>query len=73
MLITSYKKLLNIMKSLSLLQLCKKYQKFVFFLILQYADWVLDNIDKNKNIKYRLYRHHATTDGLSFIKVDRNQ
>jgi len=47
----------------------KHYEIVVFTAAMQeYADWVLDNIDKNKNIKYRLYRHHASPDGLSFVK-----
>lgn len=33
-----------------------------------YADWVLDQLDSEKNIKYRLYRQHATRTGPVFIK-----
>ena len=34
----------------------------------QYADWVLDQIDPNKRISYRLYRQHASPQGTTFIK-----
>ena len=35
----------------------------------QYADWAIDNIDKNKNISHRLYRHHASFEGNGYAKV----
>lgn len=25
-----------------------------------YADWILDNVDRNGKISYRLYRQHST-------------
>ena len=34
----------------------------------QYADWAIDNIDKNKNVSYRLYRHHASFEGNGYAK-----
>ena len=34
----------------------------------QYADWVLNQIDKPKRIKYRLYRQHALPHGPVFVK-----
>ena len=37
-------------------------------LTLQYADWVLDQIDKDKCITYRLYRQHALPYGPVFVK-----
>ena len=49
------------------------YEVVIFTAAMQdYADWVLDNIDKNKYISYRLYRQHAsptaTNTSLVFIK-----
>jgi CTD small phosphatase-like protein 2 len=33
-----------------------------------YADWVLDQIDKEKHISYRMYRQHALPYGPIFVK-----
>ncbi len=33
-----------------------------------YADWVLDQLDTDHYIKYRLYRQHASHSGPVFIK-----
>ena len=33
-----------------------------------YANWVIDNLDKNRQISYRLFRQHATRNGNTFIK-----
>ena len=33
-----------------------------------YANWVLDNLDKQKNVSYRLFRQHAVRNGNVFIK-----
>ena len=33
-----------------------------------YADWVLDQLDTDHHIKYRLYRQHASHSGPVFIK-----
>ena len=41
---------------------------FVFIMYVQYADWVLDQIDKDKCITYRLYRQHALPYGPVFVK-----
>ena len=41
---------------------------FVFIIYVQYADWVLDQIDKDKCITYRLYRQHALPYGPVFVK-----
>ena len=38
------------------------------FKMWQYADWVLDQIDKEKRITYRLYRQHALPYGPVFVK-----
>ncbi len=35
---------------------------------IQYADWVLDQIDKEKHISYRMYRQHALPYGPIFVK-----
>lgn len=42
--------------------------KFFLIIIVQYADWVLNQIDKPKRIKYRLYRQHALPHGPVFVK-----
>jgi len=45
------------------------YEIVIFTAAMQdYADWVLDSIDKNKYISYRLYRQHASPTGMVFIK-----
>lgn len=45
------------------------YEVVIFTAAMQdYADWVLDNIDKNKYISYRMYRQHASPTGMVFIK-----
>ena len=45
------------------------YEVLVFTAALQdYADWVLDQIDPDKNIKHRLYRQHALPHGSNYIK-----
>jgi CTD small phosphatase-like protein 2 len=33
-----------------------------------YADWVLDQIDKERRISYRMYRQHASPTGMVFVK-----
>jgi len=54
----------NFLKTLS-----EFYEIVVFTAALQdYADWVLDQIDPNKYIKYRLYRQHACTYGTTIVK-----
>jgi len=45
------------------------YEVVIFTAAMQdYADWVLDQIDKEKRISYRLYRQHASPTGMVFIK-----
>ncbi len=45
------------------------YEVVIFTAAMQdYADWVLNTIDKQKHISYRLYRQHATPTGMVFIK-----
>jgi len=45
------------------------YEIVVFTAAMQeYADWVLDNIDKDRCITHRLYRQHASPDGYNFVK-----
>lgn len=45
------------------------YEVVIFTAAMQdYADWVLDQIDKEKRISYRLYRQHASPTGMVFVK-----
>jgi len=45
------------------------YEVVIFTAAMQdYADWVLDQIDKNKYITSRLYRQHAMPHGNVFVK-----
>jgi TFIIF-interacting CTD phosphatase-like protein len=45
------------------------YEVVIFTAAMQdYADWVLDTIDKPKYISYRLYRQHASPTGMVFVK-----
>ena len=45
------------------------YEVVIFTAAMQdYADWVLDSIDKPKYITYRLYRQHASPTGMVFVK-----
>eukprot|EP00347_Sterkiella_histriomuscorum_P022565 403338002 len=45
------------------------YEVVIFTAAMQdYADWVLDQIDKEKHITYRLYRQHAFPYGHIFVK-----
>ena len=45
------------------------YEVVVFTAAMQdYADWVLNEIDKKKHISHRLYRQHATPYGMFFVK-----
>ena len=46
------------------------YEVVIFTAAMQdYADWVIDQIDPDRFIKYRLYRQHALSCGQVFIKV----
>jgi len=50
-------------------EVAKYYEVVVFTAAMQeYADWVLDNIDKDHLITHRLYRQHASPDGYNFVK-----
>lgn len=45
------------------------YEVVIFTAAMQdYADWVIDSIDKPKHISYRMYRQHATPTNMVFIK-----
>jgi TFIIF-interacting CTD phosphatase-like protein len=51
-------------------EMSKYYEIVIFTAALQeYADFILDKIDKGKVISNRLYRHHAVPNGPGFIKV----
>ncbi|EAR96854.2 NLI interacting factor-like phosphatase (macronuclear) [Tetrahymena thermophila SB210] len=47
-----------------------KYYEIVIFTaaVKEYADWILDIIDKDKNISYKLYRQHTVFDGQYNLK-----
>ncbi len=50
-------------------ELSVHYEIIVFTAALQdYADWVLDQIDSHRYIKYRLYRQHAVPLGNGYAK-----
>ena len=50
-------------------EMSEMYEVVIFTAAMQdYADWVLDSIDKNKCISYRLYRQHASPNNMVFIK-----
>jgi len=45
------------------------YEVVIFTAAMQdYADWVLNEIDKKKRITHRLYRQHALPKGARFLK-----
>ena len=45
------------------------YELVIFTAALQeYADWILDQLDTKKKIKFRLYRQHALLCGTNHIK-----
>ena len=45
------------------------YEIVIFTAAMQdYADWVLDQLDSNGYISYRLYRQHALPQGPIFVK-----
>ncbi|OMJ92281.1 hypothetical protein SteCoe_4938 [Stentor coeruleus] len=47
----------------------KNFEIVIFTAAIQdYADWILDDLDKNKLITYRLYRHHTVPAGNYFLK-----
>lgn len=47
-----------------------KYYEIVVFTagMKDYADWVLDQFDSHRHIKYRLYRHHVRQNGVYLVK-----
>jgi len=50
-------------------EMAELYEIVIFTAAMQdYADWVLNQIDKAKRIKYRLYRQHASPHGRVFVK-----
>ena len=50
-------------------EMSELYELVIFTAAMQdYADWVLNDIDKKKYISHRLYRQHATQHGLVFVK-----
>jgi len=52
-----------------LTEMAEIYEIVIFTAAMQdYADWVLNQIDKEKRIKYRLYRQHALPHGPVFVK-----
>ena len=52
-----------------LTEMAEIYEVVIFTAAMQdYADWVLNQIDKPKRIKYRLYRQHALPHGPVFVK-----
>jgi CTD small phosphatase-like protein 2 len=54
---------------LFLKEMSELYEVVIFTAAMQdYADWVLDSIDKNKYISHRMYRQHASPNGQVFIK-----
>ena len=51
-------------------EMYEHYELVIFTAAMQdYADWVIDQIDPDRFIKYRLYRQHALSCGQVFIKV----
>ena len=49
----------------------KEYYEIVVFTAAtkDYADWILDIIDRKNCISHRLYRDHAVANGTHFLKV----
>ncbi|CAG9329479.1 unnamed protein product [Blepharisma stoltei] len=56
--------------TLEFLRRVSVYYEIIIFTasISEYADWILDEIDKEKHINARLYRQHAVPAGLHFVK-----
>jgi TFIIF-interacting CTD phosphatase-like protein len=52
-------------------EMAKYYEVVIFTAALQdYADWIIDRLDSNKNIRHRLYRQHTSaTNGNYHVKV----
>lgn len=50
-------------------EMSEYYELVVFTAAMQdYADWVINEIDKHKYITHRLYRQHASPHGIVFVK-----
>jgi Dullard-like phosphatase family protein len=50
-------------------EMAEFFEIVVFTASLQdYADWILDDLDKEKVIRHRLYRHHTIPAGTFFLK-----
>jgi Dullard-like phosphatase family protein len=50
-------------------EMSELYELVIFTAAMQdYADWVLNDIDKKKYISYRWYRQHASQNGMTFVK-----
>ena len=50
-------------------RMAKHYEVVIFTAAMQdYADWVLDNLDTEHSIKFRLFRQHADREGPVFVK-----
>jgi len=50
-------------------EMSELYEVVIFTAAMQdYADWVLDSIDKPGYISYRMYRQHASPKGMVFVK-----
>eukprot|EP01016_Furgasonia_blochmanni_P056097 TRINITY_DN94_c0_g2_i2.p1 TRINITY_DN94_c0_g2~~TRINITY_DN94_c0_g2_i2.p1 ORF type:complete len:569 (+),score=25.14 TRINITY_DN94_c0_g2_i2:139-1845(+) len=47
-----------------------KYYEVVVFTagIKEYADWIIDQVDTDHHIQYRLYRHHTIPEGPVYVK-----
>jgi CTD small phosphatase-like protein 2 len=51
-------------------EMSKYYELVIFTAALSdYADWILEKIDPNNLIKYKLYRQHCVSNGKNYIKV----
>lgn len=52
-------------------EMAKYYEVVIFTAALQdYADWIIDRLDSNKSIKYRLYRQHTSIGNSNYhVKV----
>lgn len=49
--------------------MAKCYELVIFTAAVQeYADWILNKIDVDEKISYKLYRHHTRPKGSVFVK-----
>lgn len=50
-------------------EMAQYYEVMIFTAATQeYADWILNLIDRKKSIKHRFYRRHTVPDGMNFVK-----